>query len=104
MPRISGIKQKIGTIEYFTPYLLPPKNPPLQISPTIMTKYGHAMFILGQVNNAWYSSKIQPIILSSLVLKESIASTIISHPNKSVVEIITILIGSKKEKCNTDYV
>lgn len=48
--RQTGKYEKLGSLDYFIPYPLPPKDPALNLDTHITTLYGEAMNHLGKLN------------------------------------------------------
>ena len=48
--RITGKYERLGEIEHFIPYALPPNNPNLELSVELLDLYGAANFALGKLN------------------------------------------------------
>ncbi len=48
--RETGYYQKLGNTTFFIPNALPPTNPPLSLTPELLTLYGEASVAIGQLN------------------------------------------------------
>lgn len=102
--RKTGEYQKLGNLEYFIPYPLPPVNPPLELSSHITELYGQAHFSLGQLNAM---SKRLPSIarfIKAYVIKEALLSSAIEGIHTTLVEVFTQPLETNKPNKETQLV
>jgi len=87
--RQTGTYQTIGSLSYFIPKPLPPANPPLELSPEIMTLFGEASFALGQLNEM--SQRLPDIqrFIRAYLIKEALLSSEIEGIHTTLIEVFT---------------
>lgn len=89
MPRETGIYQQIGTLEYFIPHALPPKNPDLILTPEIMRLYGEASFSLGQLNEMTQRFPNPERFIKAYAIKEALLSSAIEGIHTTMTDVFT---------------
>lgn len=76
-------------LDCFIPYSLPPKNPALQISNSIMEKYGQAMHMLGRLNEMMNRIPDKERFLKAYIWKEAILTSEIEGIHTTLLDILT---------------
>lgn len=121
--RKSGYYKKLGSIEYFIPYALPPKDPSLLIDSEMLSLYGQAIEQLSKLNEA--STRIPDIkrpvrrsffkdkyltkffsvggFVKAYVIKEALLSSSIEGIHTTLTDVFSQNINIKKDK-NTELV
>ena len=92
--RITGKYQKIGEIEYFSPFDLPPKNPSFVLDEEIVSLSDKANFSLGRLNETTLGLPNITHFIKSLLIKEATLSS-------SIEGIETTLLNIYTDDCNS---
>lgn len=102
--RKTGDYKKLGNMEYFIPYSLPPKDPALLMTKEILTLYGEASFALGQLNEM--SSRVPDTtrFLKAYVIKEALLSSAIEGIHTTLIDVFTTPIDGSKPNKDTQLV
>ena len=94
---------KLGELEYFLPFALPPQNPAFNFNSDLIDLYGKAMLGLGQLNEM--ANRLPNIerFIKAYCLKEAVLSSAIEGINTTIYDVFTNEIsaasnGSKKSK------
>lgn len=87
--RQTGMYRTLGDLSYFIPYPLPPTNPPLELSPAIMTLFGEASFALGQLNEMTLRLPDSQRFIRAYVIKEALLSSEIEGIHTTLIEVFT---------------
>lgn len=99
MNRITGTYEKLGPIKYFTPYPLPPHNPPFVMNEEIIALYGAAMRQLGQLNEITGRLPNEKRLIKAYVIKEALLSSAIEGIHTTLLDVFTQpIMGSKPSK------
>jgi Fic family protein len=99
MSRAIGTYERLGDLEYFVPYPLPPVNPALQLNQETWVLYGQAMHNLGQLKEMERLVPIKERFIKAYVIKEALLSSEIEGINTTIAEIYTQPItGAKPTK------
>src|SRR5207249_1670672 len=75
--RITGSYEKLGNLESFIPYPLPPQKPTLILTPETIQLYGKAMLRLGQLNEMAQRVPDPQRFIKAYVIKEALLSSAI---------------------------
>ncbi len=101
--RQTGTYHKLGELEYFLPFPLPPQNPSFNFNSDLIDLYGKAMHALGQLNEM--ANRLPNIerFIKAYCLKEAVLSSAIEGINTRIHDVFTNEIsatsgGSKKSK------
>lgn len=97
MKRETGFYQKLGNLSYFIPHPLPPVNPPLSLSPEIMTLYGEASFALGQLNEMSLKLPDPKRFIKAYVIKEAMLSSSIEGIHTTLIDVFTHVIDENSK-------
>src|SRR4030095_4809493 len=99
MNRITGTYEKLGPIEYFTPFPLPPHNPSFVMNEELITLYGAAMRQLGQLNEITGRLPNEKRFIKAYVIKEALLSSAIEGIHTTLLDVFTQpIMGSKPSK------
>ena len=99
MTRITGIYEKLGSLDYFIPHPLPPETPPLQLDGETMQLYGQAMHELGRLNEMANRLPDLKRFIKAYVIKEAMLSSLIEGIHTTLVDVFTTsLIDTKPSK------
>jgi len=87
--RQTGTYQKLGELEFFIPFALPPKNPSFNFSSDLIELYGQAMQALGQLNEM--ADRLPNIerFIKAYCLKEALLSSAIEGIHTTMVDVFT---------------
>jgi Fic family protein len=99
-----GIYQKRGELNYFIPHPLPPINPDLEISAEVISLYGEASFVLGQLNEMSERLPDPKRFIKAYVIKEALLSSAIEGIHTTLIEVFTNPLGESKPSKNTQLV
>lgn len=102
--RKTGTYQKLGDLNYFIPYPLPPTNPPLQLDGKVMILYGEASFALGQLNEMSQRLPDSDRFIKAYVIKEALLSSSIEGIHTTLMEVFTTPIEEARPSKNTQLV
>ncbi|WP_032113627.1 Fic family protein [Candidatus Paracaedibacter symbiosus] len=102
--RVTGIYQRLGDLNYFIPYPLPPSNPPFEISVEIVSLYGEASFALGQLNEMSMRLPDPKRFIKAYVIKEALLSSSIEGIHTTLIDIFTYSLGESKPTKDTQLV
>jgi len=102
--RETGTYQKLGDLNYFIPYPLPPTNPPLQMDGGMMTLYGEASFALGQLNEMSQRLPDAKRFIKAYVIKEALLSSAIEGVHTTLMEVFTTPLGEARRSKDTQLV
>lgn len=104
MKRQTGEYEKLGTLNYFTPYSLPPENPPLQLNGDITFLYGQAMHRIGQLNEMALRIPNAQRFLKAYIIKEALLSSAIEGIHTTLIDAFTSPLISQKPSKDTQLV
>lgn len=87
--RQTGIYQKLGELEFFIPFALPPKNPAFNFSSDLIVLYGEAMKALGALNEM--SNRLPNVerFVKAYCLKEALISSAIEGIHTTMIDVFT---------------
>ncbi len=87
--RKTGVYQKLGELEFFIPFALPPKNPEFNFSSDLIELYGEAMQALGALNEM--SDRLPNIerFVKAYCLKEAMLSSAIEGIHTTMIDVFT---------------
>jgi Fic family protein len=102
--RETGTYQTLGDLSYFIPHSLPPSNPPLELNAEIISLYGEASFILGQLNEMCLRLPDPKRFIKAYVIKEALLSSAIEGIHTTLVEVLTYPLGESKPNKDTQLV
>jgi Fic family protein len=102
--RKTGIYQILGSMNYFIPYPLPPKDPELELSKEIMDLYSQTLLILGKLNEIGHHIPNASRFIKSYVIKEAILSSSIENINTTMIEVFTQQVENSKASKETQLV
>lgn len=102
--RISGEYEKLGELNFFIPYALPPKAPTFAMSAAMIHLYGEAMHSLGRLNEM--AERIPDIerFIKAYVMKEALLSSEIEGIETTIAEVFTSPLFSNKPNKETQLV
>jgi Fic family protein len=87
--RKTGTYQKIGGLNHFTPFHLPPSDPALLMSSEMVSLYGAASFALGQLNEMGQRLPDPKRFIKAYVIKEALLSSAIEGVHTTLMEVFT---------------
>jgi Fic family protein len=87
--RQTGIYEKLGAIDFFTPFALPPHDPALMITPEILAWNTQAMYNLGTLNATSKRLPDQKRFIKTYIIKEALLSSAIEGINTTLVDVFT---------------
>jgi Fic family protein len=87
--RIIGNYQQLGTVRYFVPDVLPPKNPLLDMTPEIIVLYGQAQLYLGRLNEIAGRLPNPDRFVTAYVMKEALLSSAIEGIHTTLLDVFT---------------
>lgn len=87
--RKTGTYEKLGLIDFFTPFLLPPHNPSFDMTPEIIQLSFKAMYNLGTLNATSKRLPDQKRFIKTYVIKEALLSSSIEGINTTLVDVFT---------------
>lgn len=87
--RQTGFYQKLGELEFFIPFALPPQNPTFNFDRDLITLYGEAMQALGALNEM--SNRLPNIerFIKAYCLKEALLSSAIEGIHTTMIDVFT---------------
>lgn len=95
--RQTGKYQILGDLRYFIPDPLPPANPSLELTPEIMTLFGEASFVLGQLNEMCQKLPDVQRFIKAYIIKEALLSSEIEGIHTTLIEVFTQSIEDGKK-------
>jgi Fic family protein len=87
--RKTGMYEKLGSIDFFTPFSLPPDNPPLTMTPEIIELCVQAMYNLGTLNATSKRLPDQKRFIKTYAIKEALLSSAIEGIHTTLIEVFT---------------
>lgn len=97
--RKTGTYERLGSINYFIPDALPPKEPPLVVHEHISILYGEAMHELGKLNEMAHRLPDAHRFIKAYIIKEALLTSAIEGVHTTLIEMFTQpLLSSKPEK------
>jgi len=102
--RETGIYQVMDKLRYFIPYSLPPMNPPLTLTPEMMSLYGEASFALGKLNEMSLKLPDPKRFIKAYVIKEALLSSAIEGIHTTLIDVFTYPLGESKPSKDTQLV
>ena len=102
--RKSGYYEKLGNIEYFIPFPLPPKEPFLQLDNETIHLYGETMNALGKLNEMTNNLPEKKHFIKAYVIKEALLSSAIEGINTTLLEMYTQPFSGTKPNKDTQLV
>ena len=97
--RKTGNYKRLGSIDYFIPEPLPPKDPDLVITPEMLTLFGEAMQALGNLNGMVEKLPDSDRFIRAYVAKEALLSSAIEGIHTTLLEFFTqSLLESRPDK------
>lgn len=88
MKRNTGSYKKLGAIQYFVPYPLPP-DPPLEITQEIATALSAAAYNLSRLNEMAYRLPNKERFIKAYVIKEALLSSSIEGIHTTIIDVFT---------------
>ncbi|MBM3579813.1 MAG: Fic family protein [Alphaproteobacteria bacterium] len=87
--RQTGVYQKLGELEFFLPFPLPPKNPAFDFDVELIELYGEAMQALGALNEM--SDRVPSVerFVKVYCLKEALLSSAIEGIHTTMLDVFT---------------
>lgn len=87
--RQTGVYQKLGELEFFLPFPLPPKNPAFNFDADLIELFGEAMQSLGALNEM--SDRVPSVerFVKAYCLKEALLSSAIEGINTTMLDVFT---------------
>ncbi len=101
--RKTGRYQKLGGLNYFIPFHLPPSDPALWMSAEMVSLYGEASFALGQLNEMGQRLPDPKRFVKAYVIKEALLSSAIEGVHTTLIEVFTHPISGSPNK-NTQLI
>lgn len=101
--RKTGTYQKLGDLNYFIPFHLPPLDPTLSMSAEMVSLYGDASFALGQLNEMSERLPDPKRFIKAYVIKEALLSSAIEGVHTTLIEVFTHPISGSPNK-NTQLI
>ncbi len=102
--RQTGIYEKLGTIEFFIPFPLPPENPKFTLSPETTSLYGGTMNHLGTLNEMAHRVPDIQRFIKAYVTKEALISSAIEGVHTTLFDVFTQPLLETKPNKNTQLV
>lgn len=102
--RKTGTYQKLGELNYFLPYSLPPSDPILELNIEIMTLYGEASFALGQLGEMGQRLPDPKRFIKTYVIKEALLSSAIEGIHTTLIDVFTHSLSESKPNKDTQLV
>ena len=102
--RKAGTYEKIGDFDFFCPYPLPPKNPPLTLSPATMELHGKAMYALGALDARAKHLPAEQRFIKAYIIKEALLSSSIEGIHTTLVNVFTQPLLETRPDKNTQLV
>ncbi len=102
--RKTGTYQKLGTIDYFIPYPLPPAHPSIALTNEIAALFGEASFNLGQLNEKAAELPDPRRFIKAYVIKEALLSSAIEGIHTTLLDVYTQPLGGTKPSKETQLV
>ncbi|MBS0236741.1 MAG: Fic family protein [Proteobacteria bacterium] len=97
--RKAGEYQKLGDMNYFIPFSLPPIDPPLHLNAAMLELCMEASFALGQLNEISIQLPDYKRFVRGYVIREAMLSSAIEGIHTTLAEVFTAsLTGSKASK------
>jgi Fic family protein len=87
--RETGTYQQSGDLRYFSPYALPPANPPLHLSTETVQLLNRATFALGELNEAGKRISSKTRFIKAYVIKEALLSSAIEGIHTTLIDVFT---------------
>lgn len=91
--RETGIYQILGNVRFFIPHVLPPRNPPFELTVEMMDLYGQANFALGKLNEITLKMPDQERFIKGYVIKEALLSSAIEGIHTTLIDVFTHPLG-----------
>lgn len=89
MKRVTGSYEKLGAVESFIPFPLPPQNPPFVMSSELAALYGQAMLNLGKLNEMGRRVPNRVRFTKAYVIKEALLSSAIEGIHTTLIDVFT---------------
>ncbi len=102
--RKAGSYQKIGDVEYYIPFPLPPKDPELQMTPKLIELHGEASFRLGQLNARAAELPDPNRFIKAYVIKEALLSSSIEGIHTTLADVYSQTLPDMKLTKTTELV
>lgn len=102
--RITGEYEKLGDVNFFIPYALPPKDPSFVMSAEMIHLYGEAMHSLGRLNEMAHRIPDIERFIKAYVMKEALLSSEIEGIETTITEVFTTPLFSNKPNKETQLV
>lgn len=97
--RRTGIYEHLGTLKYFVPDSLPPKEPSLVMTDEMTVAYGKAMQQLAKLNEMAHRLPNAHRFIKAYIIKEALLTSAIEGVHTTLIDIFTQpLLESKPEK------
>jgi Fic family protein len=87
--RTTGQYENLGSLNHFTPYPLPPQNPPLQMDDDLIELYGKAMHALGQLNEMAQRVPNVQRFIKAYCIKEAMLSSEIEGIHTTLIDVLS---------------
>lgn len=104
MKRKSGVYEKLGELNYFIPFALPPQNPPFEIAGELALQYGASMHRLAQLNEMTLRVPNTQRFIKAYVVKEALLSSAIEGIHTTLIEAFTQPVSLTKPNKETQLV
>lgn len=102
--RQTGTYVKMGELNSFIPFPLPPSNPPLVLGEQLFVLYGEASFAIGQLNEMCLRLPDSPRFIKAYIIKEALLSSSIEGIHTTLTEIFTNVLENKVPNKDTQLV
>ena len=102
--RKTGTYLKLGNLNYFIPYPLPPSNPALNLDEKLTSLYGEASFALGQLNEMCLRLPDPHRFIKAYVMKEALLSSAIEGIHTTLLDVFAYSADESKPNKETQLV
>jgi len=104
MKRETGFYSQIGEISHFNPYPLPPLNPPLEITESLLKLFGEAQGSLEKLNTIADRLPDKERFIRAYVIKEALLSSSIEGIHTTLIDVFTQVLDEKQTSKETELV
>lgn len=101
---VIGEYEKLGELDYFVPYSLPPKSPNFEMSPNLVRLYGESMHSLGRLNEMAVRVPDIERFIKAYIIKEALLSSEIEGIETTMIDVLTNPLFSTKPSKETQLV
>lgn len=102
--RETGIYQTLGNTRYFIPHPLPPTNPPLELTPEIVSLHDQATTALSILNATAKKLPDPKRFIKAYVIKEALLSSAIEGIHTTLIEMFSQTLSENKPDKDTQLV